>query len=187
MMRFEDRVIMKYQSFVAVMVTSCVLASQLGAQVAVPVPHKGSWETVENIPRGTLLAVKWAVSDRGTQTVHCVFHSADETELVCGHWSQPRPSPFPVFQPSSPDRYVFPREQLRQVRIENEEWQSQQSSFAGALAGATLGGVVGYNCCGVTGGERPVGALGLSLAGALVGGTIGRVFPFLHGQVIYEL
>ncbi|MGC2297324.1 MAG: hypothetical protein WA476_00885 [Acidobacteriaceae bacterium] len=177
---------MRYKALVAVMVASCALAGQAGAQVAVPVPRKGSWEIVENIPRGTLLAVKWAVSEKGTQTVHCVFHSADETGLVCGHWSQPRPSPYPVFRPGSSDRYEFPREQVQQVKIENEEWQSQQSELAGAFAGATLGGVVGYNCCGVSGGQRPAGALGLSLAGALVGGTIGRIFPFVHGHVIYQ-
>lgn len=177
---------MKIQAFVAVVVASYVLAGQARAQVAVPVPRKGSWEIVENIPRGTLLAVKWTVSEGTTQTVRCVFHSADETELVCGHWSQPRPSPYPVFRPSSSDRYEFPREQVQQVRIENEEWQTSQSTYAGALAGGVVGGVVGFNCCGEKGGERTAGALGLTILGSVVGGTIGHVFPFVHGHVIYE-
>ena len=168
------------------MVASCVLAGQVRAQVAVPTPRRGKWDFVENVPRGSLLAVKWTVAENRTQTVHCVFHSANETELVCGHWSRPISSPYPVFRPSNPDRYEFSRQQIVQVRIENEEWQSSQSTFAGALAGATLGGVVGYNCCGAKGGERAAGALGLSLLGAVVGGTVGRLFPLARGRVIYE-
>ena len=155
--------------------------------MAVPAPRRGSWDIVENLPRGTLLAVKWQVAEGRTQTVHCVFHSSDETELVCGHWSRPRPSMFPVFQPGNPDRYVFPREQVRQVRIENEDLQVSQSTLAGALAGGVVGGVIGYNCCGAGGATRPGSAAALSLLGTLVGGTIGHIFPFVHGQVIYEL
>lgn len=91
-----------------------------------------------------------------------------------------------VYPPATQDRYVFPREQVRQVRIENEELQSRESMLAGALAGATLGGIVGYNCCGASGGTRAGGALGFGLIGALVGGTIGHVLPFVRGHVIYE-
>jgi hypothetical protein len=181
-----DHVVMKYESFVAMMLASCVLAGQARAQVAVPVPRRGSWEIVENLPRGTLITVKSALADQSTQTVRCVFHSADETEVVCGHWSQPRMSPYPVFRPGVPDRFVFPRDRVRQVRLENEDFQTTQSTLAGALAGGALGGVVAYNCCGATGGSRVGGALGLTLLGSLVGGTIGHVFPFVKGRVIYE-
>jgi hypothetical protein len=183
----DDRFVMKSKSFVAVIVASCVLVCQAGAQVAIPVPRMGSWDIVENLPRGTLVAVQWTIAENRTQTVRCVFHSAEETELVCGHWSRPRLTPYPVFQPGNPDRYVFPRSQVRQVRIENEEWQNSQSAFAGAFAGATLGGVVGYNCCGARGGERAAGALGLSALGALVGGMVGHIFPFVRGRVIYQI
>jgi uncharacterized protein YcfJ len=178
---------MKIQSFAAVMVASCVLAGQAGAQVAVPVPRKGSWETVENLPRGTLITVKSALADRGTETVRCLFHAADEQELVCGHYVEERPGPYPVYTPANPERYVFPREQVVRVRMENEDWQNSQSSLAEAIAGAVIGGVVGYNCCGRQGNsERSAGAGALSLVGALVGGTIGHVFPFVRGRVIYE-
>lgn len=167
-------------------VASCVLAGQAGAQGAVPVPRKGSWEIVENLPRGTLVTVKAALSDKGTETVRCLFHSADEQELVCGHYVRERPGPYPVFTPANPNRYVFPREQVVRVRIENEDWQNSQSSLVGAFAGATLGGIVGFNCCGAKGAQRPAAAFGLSLAGALVGGTVGHVFPMVRGHVIYE-
>ena len=166
------------------MVASCVLAGQAGAQGAIPVPLRGSWEIVENLPRGTLISVKSALADRSTQTVRCVLHSADDTEVVCGHWSQPRFASYPVFQRGNPDRYVFPREQVVQVRIENEDFQTSQSTFGGALAGAVLGGIIGYNCCG-SGGTRSGGAAGLSLLGALAGGTVGHLFPFVKGRVIY--
>ena len=179
-----DRFVMRYQTFVAVIVTSCVLAGQAGAQVAVPVPRKGSWQIVENLPRGTLLSVKSALTDGSTQTVKCVFHSADDAQLECGHWTRPRP--FVVYPPRSEDEYVFPREQVLQVRIENEDAQTSASTMAGALAGATLGGIVGYNCCGATGGARSAGAVGLGLLGAVVLGTVGHVFPFVKGKVIYE-
>jgi hypothetical protein len=178
---------MKLQSFVAVMVASCVLAGQAGGQGAVPVPRTGSWEIVENVPRGTLVAVKSALADGSSETVHCLFHAADETQLVCGHYSRPRQYPWPTYSPANPNRYIFPREQVLEIRIENEDWQTSQSSLAGAFAGATLGGVVGYNCCGAKGGERAAGALGLSLLGGLVGGVVGHVFPLVRGHVIYRL
>jgi hypothetical protein len=175
---------MKRQRFVAVMVALCVLAVQAGAQVVVP--RKGNWDNVRNLPRGTLISVKWALADKSTQTVRCVFHSADETEVVCGHWSRPRLAPYPVFQPSQPDRYVFPRAQVVQVRIENEDLQTSESTVAGALAGAVVGGIAGYNCCRNGYSGRPGAAGVLSLVGALVGGAIGHSHPFVRGRLIYE-
>jgi len=177
---------MKPTAWVAVLVTSCVLAGQAGAQGASPVPRRGSWEVVENLPHGTLVRVKVELGEGSTQTVHCLVHSADAADLVCGHYVRPRPSPFPVYTPANPERYVFPRGQVEEIRVENEEWQTSQSSLAGALAGATLGGIVGYNCCGAKGGERAAGALGLSVAGALVGTIVGRTFPVARGRVIYQ-
>jgi hypothetical protein len=177
---------MKSRELVVVMVASCVLAGQAGAQVAVPVPRKGSWEIVENVPRGTLVMVKLALGNHSAETVRCQFHAADETQLVCGHYLRPRAYPFPVYTPANPDRYEFPREQVVQVQIENEDWQISQSSLAGAFAGATLGGIVGYNCCGARGSSRPAEAFGFSLIGALVGGTVGHVFPMMRGRVVYE-
>lgn len=168
------------------MVASCVLAGQAGAQGAVPAPRRGSWEIVGSLPRGTVLTVKLELADNSRETVHCLFHSADETELVCGRYARERAYPYPVYTPANPDRYVFPREQVAQVRMENEDWQTSQSSLAGAFAGATLGGIVGYNCCGAKGGERNAGALGFSLVGALIGGTVGHIFPMVRGRVIYE-
>jgi hypothetical protein len=182
----DDRVVMKFKSFVAVMVASCVLACQAGAQGSVPVPRKGSWEIVENLPRGTLVTVKLELTASNRETVHCLIHAVDATQVVCGHYARERAYPWPVYTPANPDRYVFPREEVVQVRIENEDWQSSQSSLAGAFAGATLGGVVGYNCCGNKGAERPAAAFGLSLVGALVGGTVGHIFPMVKGHVIYE-
>ena len=169
------------------MVASCVLAGQAGAQGSAPAPRKGSWEIVESLPRGMLVTVKLTLGNQSTETVRCQFHAADETQLVCGHYLRPRAYPFPVYTPANPDRYVFPREQVVQVRMENEDWQSSQSSLAGAFAGATLGGIVGYNCCGASGATRPAGAFGFSLIGALVGGTVGHAFPLMRGHVIYEL
>ena len=152
-----------------------------------PVPRKGSWQTVENVPRGTLVVVKTALSARNIETVHCVLHSADEAELLCGHWSAPRPYPFPQYSPANPGRYVFPREQIVEVRIEREGDEVAQSSLAGAIAGAAAGGVAGYNCCGASGSQqRSAAAFGLSLAGALVGGMVGHVFPMVRGHLIYK-
>ncbi len=169
------------------MVASCVLAGQAGAQVSISAPRKGSWEIVENLPRGTLVTVKLQLADNSKETVHCLVHAADQTQMVCGHYMRERAYPYPVYTPANPDRYVFPREQVVQIRFENEEWQAAQSSLAGAFAGATLGGIVGYNCCGAQGGERAAGAFGLSLVGALVGGTAGHIFPLMiRGRVIYE-
>lgn len=78
------------------MVASCVLAGQAGAQVSVPVPRKGSWEIVESLPRGMLVTVKLTLGNQSTETVRCQFHAADETQLVCGHYVRPRAYPFPV-------------------------------------------------------------------------------------------
>ncbi len=151
--------------------------------MAVPVPRKGSWEIVENLPRGTLLWVKSSAEGSG-QTVKCVFHSADDAQLECGHWTRPRP--FVVYPPRSADEYVFPREQVLQVRIENEDMQTTQSTALGAIAGATLGGVVGYNCCRQSGSTRTGGAFLLGGLGALAGGGIGHAFPFVKGMLIYQ-
>lgn len=182
----DDRAVMKKQAFVAVMITGCVLAVQAGAQVAAPLPRKGGWETVENLPRGTLITVKLELSGSSRETVHCLVHAVDATQVVCGHYARERAYPYPVYTPANPDRYVFPREEVVQVRIENEEWQTSQSSLAGAFTGATLGGIVGFNCCGNKGAERPAAAFGLSLVGALVGDVAGHVFPMMKGHVIYE-
>jgi len=184
---------MKNRAIVAVIVTNCVLLCQLGAQVAQPqapipasspVPHRGAWELIENLPRGTLLSVKSTLADGTTQTVKCVLHSADEAELQCGHWTRPRP--YWVYPPRSSDEYVFPRDQVVRVRLENEDAQTTESTLLGAMAGATLGGVIGYNCCNATSGTRAGGAIGLGLIGAAVVGAAAHVFPFVKGRLIYE-
>ena len=152
--------------------------------MAVPVPHKGSWEIVENLPRGTLLSVKSALADGSTQTVRCVVHAADETQLECGHWTRPRP--FVVYPARFADEYVFSREEVVQVRIENEDAETTESTILGTMAGAVLGGVIGYNCCGQSGSTRGGGAVGLGLIGAAVIGALSHAFPFVKGRVIYE-
>lgn len=168
------------------MVARRVLAGPAGAQVAVPVPRKGSWKVVENLPRGTLLRVKTALADGSTRTVKCQVHSVDETVLVCGHWSTPRRYPYRVYSPTYPDRYVFPREQVVEVRLENEDEERTESRLAGATAGGILGGVIGYNCCSQGYSGRPGAAGVLSLIGALTGGAVGHAIPFVKGRVIYR-
>jgi hypothetical protein len=192
----DDRVVMKLQKFIAVVVGGCLLAGPAGAQASYPVPpgppadksagvaRKGSWTTIENLPQGTLLQVKSALADGNTQTVKCQFLSAEETELTCQPWSRPRPSWYPTR--SYPDQYVFPRARVVEVRIENEDAQRGASTIIGTLAGATVGGVVGYNCCNQNGNTRPGGAIGFSLIGAVVGGVAGHAMPFVRGQLIYR-
>lgn len=178
---------MKFQTLVAVMVASCVLAGEAGAQVAAPVPHKGSWEIVESLPRGMLLRVKSVLADGSTQRVRCQVHSVDETVLVCGHWSAPRGYPYGAYSPAYPDRYVFPREQVVEVRMENEDLESRESAVGGAMAGAVVGGVLGYARGGGNSDmTRSGGAFIGSFVGALVGGAIGYVRPFEKGRVIYR-
>ncbi len=176
---------MKNRAIVAVIVTNCVLLCQMGAQVTPPpVPHKGSWELVESLPRGTLLSVKSELADGSTQTVKCIVHSTDEAELQCGHWTRPRP--FVFYPPRSGDEYEFPRELVVQIRIENEDVQTTESALLGTIAGATLGGVIGYNCCGQSGSTRPGGALVWGGLGAAVIGTMSHAFPFVRGRLIYQ-
>ena len=176
----------RFHPWLSTILASCVLVSPLDGQVAPVGPHKGSWEAVESLPRGTLITVKSALTDGSVQTVHCLFHSANAVELVCGHYVRPRPVPYPVYTPANPDRYVFLRQPIVQVHIENENWETTQSSLAGAFAGATLGGIAGFNCCGAKGGERITGAFGLSLIGAIVGGIAGRFAPLVKGHVLYQ-
>jgi outer membrane lipoprotein SlyB len=179
----DDRVVMKKESFVAAIVTVCVVMGQAGAPLAMPVPRKGSWQTVENVPRGTLVAVKTALSERKTEKVHCLFHEADDTELVCGHWSEPRPCPYPVSSAANPNRYVFARDQVIEVRVENEDEQVSQSTLAGAFAGATLGGITGYNCCGAKGSQqRSAAAFGLSVVGRLWAAWSATCFDSSEGR-----
>jgi uncharacterized protein YcfJ len=116
--------------------------------------------------------------------VKCVVHRADDAQLECGHWTRPRP--FVVYPPRTGDEYLFPREQVVQIRLENEDVETTESTMLGTLAGAVLGGVVGYNCCGQSGSTRGGGAVGLGLIGAVVLGTVGHAFPFVRGRVIYE-
>jgi uncharacterized protein YcfJ len=173
-----------FQKLIAVLVAGCLLAGPAGAQVSYPVPKKGSWTTIENLPQGTLLQVKSALENGGTQTMKCQFDFADETALTCTPWSRPRAwwySSRPV-----PDQYVVPRARVVEVRIENEDAQRGASTVIGTLAGGVAGGVIGYNCCNQGGGTRDGGAIGFSLLGALVGGIAGHAMPFVRGQLIYR-
>ncbi|HEY1500200.1 MAG TPA: hypothetical protein VGF88_11530 [Acidobacteriaceae bacterium] len=179
---------MRNHFFIVLVVVSCVLACQAGAQGAYSDPRKGSWETVENLPRGTGLAVKVILANGKMHTMHCAFHEASETELVCGHWSDRRPAFYPVPRPVAPDRYVFARGQIQQVRFEVEDINRTDSATLGSMGGAIVGGVIGFNCCHNPGDSpRQAGAAAGALLGSIVGAIAGHVFPFVRGQVLYEL
>lgn len=175
---------MRFQKLIATLMAGYLLAGSAGAQVSVPVPGKGSWETVENLPPGTVLSVKSALADGSTHTLKCQFRSAEETLLVCEPWSRPRR----YWAPSraTPDCYVLPRAQVLEVRLDDEDAQRAGSTAIGVLAGGLVGGVLGYNCCNQGGDTRYGGAIGLSLVGGLVGGLIGHALPFVRGHLIYR-
>ena len=169
---------MRNHFFIVLVVVSCVLACQAGAQGAYSDPRKGSWETVENLPRGTGLAVKVILANGKMHTMHCAFHEASETELVCGHWSDRRPAFYPVPRPVAPDRYVFARGEIQQVRFEVEDINRTDSATLGSMGGAIVGGVIGFNCCHNPGGSP-------RQAGARLGHCWARLWAQLPGTFFH--
>jgi uncharacterized protein YcfJ len=174
MIRFEDRVIMKYQSFVAVIVTSCVFAGQAGARTHKPTSNPGSdWRLVESIPLGTVISVNY-----GHGWHRCIFERADDNYLECSI-DVPR---FPIALPSlmvPPE--IRRREDVVKVRLENPYGSAAAGAGIGAAAGAIFG-AVGNDSEGGRGAQAVIGG-GL---GALLGGIIGRTTSFIHGDVVYE-
>lgn len=174
----------RFHKFVAMLIAGSLLAPLAGAQASVPVPRKGSWNTIQDLPEGTVLRVKSALADGGTHTVKCQFRSADEIALTCEPWSRPRPYWAP--RRATLDEYVLPRAQVLEVRLDDEDAQRAGSTAIGTLAGGVIGGVIGYNCCSKGGDVRAGGAIGMSLIGALVGGVAGHAMPFVRGHLIYR-
>ena len=174
MMRFDDRVIMKYQTFVAVVVTSWVLASQAGARTHKQASNPGSdWRLVESIPLGTVISV-----NLGHGWHHCIFERADDHYLECSI-DVPR---FPISLPSlmvPPE--ILRREDVAKVRLENPYASAAAGAGIGAAAGAIFG-AVGNDPGGSRGAQAVIGG-GI---GALIGGIIGRTTSFIHGDVVYQ-
>jgi uncharacterized protein (DUF736 family) len=165
---------MKYQSFVAVIVTSCVLASQAGARTHKHASNPGSdWRLVESIPLGTVISV-----DYGHGWHHCVFERADDNYLECS-------MDVPHFPVSLPALMVPPqilrREDVVKIRLENPYASAAAGAGIGAAAGAIFG-AVGNDPGGGRGAQAVIGG-GI---GALIGSVIGRATSFIHGDVIYE-
>jgi hypothetical protein len=165
---------MKCQSFVAVIVTSCVLAGQAGARTHKHASNPGSdWRLVESIPLGTVISVNY-----GHGWHRCVFERADDNYLECSI-DVPR---FPV---SLPELMVPPqilrRADVAKVRLENPYASAAAGAGIGAAAGAIFG-AVGNDSEGGRGAQAVIGG-GI---GALLGGIIGRTTSFIHGDVIYQ-
>jgi uncharacterized protein (DUF736 family) len=165
---------MKKQTFVAMMVASCVLAGQAGARTHKPKANPGSdWRIVEAIPLGTIISV-----DAGRGWHHCVFERADDNYLECSI-DAPR---FPISLPAlMVPPQILRRESVVKVRLENPYASAAAGAGIGAVAGAILG-AVGNNQGGGRGGQAVIGG-GI---GALIGGVIGRVTSFVHGDVVYQ-
>ena len=124
------------------------------------------WRAVQQLRPGTAISVK------GRFRVQCNFREASETELVCSQRTQGRFLRPPI---------VLPRAQIRQVRIERAEASALAGTAIGAGAGAALGANSGNGALTREGSTL----LGAGIGG-LIGGTFGRQFPFLHGDVVYE-
>ena len=152
---------MKSRKAISFFLVMLLLASNAGAQT-------GDWQAVKELPPGTPISVK------GRDVIirnQCTFRAANDYRLVCEGMS-------PMIPP-----LVYPRDQVRQVRLE----RSNAAKVAtGALVGIGIGvtlGALGSDRSGTTRGGRMI--IGGGILG-LIGGAFGRMFPVVHGPVIYR-
>jgi hypothetical protein len=154
-----QRGLMKTTRSIPFLIALLLFASVSSAQTA-------DWRAVRRLNGGTPISVKLKLR------IQCDFSYATETELVC----EPR------LQGRIPrGAMTFRRGAIRQVRIERVE----ASTAAGAAIGGGAGAAVGAssNNGSLT---RGGGALLIGGIGAIVGGVVGKGFPFLHGEVVYQ-
>ena len=146
--------------------TVATLTFVLLTWTAQPWAQTSNWSAVQQLRPGTPISVK--VRFR----VQCNFHYADEKQLVCDPRLRGRfPRP-PI---------TVPRAQIHQVRIEKVE----ASTMAGAAIGAGAGAALGASSSNGTLTRQGSTLLGAGIGG-LIGGTFGRQFPLLHGEVVYQ-
>jgi len=130
----------------------------------------GNWQAVENLAPGSRISVE--VGHRAI----CFFVVATHDALTC---APPRHRGF-LF---GPRKLTFPRQIVREVRLEHSE--AADAAFGAVIAGG-IGVTVGAGVKGPQAANRWIGALFLGGVFGAFGGAIGRDFPLLHGQVVYK-
>ena len=128
----------------------------------------GSWQAVEELPPGAPISVQVRLR------LQCNFRYATEDELVCDFREHPRLGIGPM---------VFRRKTVRQVRMERAEASMLAGAAIGAGVGAAAGASVNPQRSGYT---RGGSAFLLGGIGGIIGGFVGKDFPFLHGKVVYQ-
>jgi uncharacterized protein YbdZ (MbtH family) len=128
----------------------------------------GNWQAVEEVPAGAPISVQARLR------LQCNFRYATEDELVCDFRERGRIDTGPL---------VFRREHVRQVRMERTEASMLAGAAIGAGVGAAAGASVNPQRSGYT---REGGTLLLGGIGGIIGGFVGKDFPFLHGKVVYQ-
>ncbi len=145
---------------------SSVLATLVFASSALA--QTGDWQAVKELAPGTQISVKG-----GDFFIHnqCTFREATDDRLLCAGMTPVVPV------------LVFPRERVRQVRLERSlAARTATGALVGIGVGVTLG-ALGSDRSGTTRGGRML--IGGAILG-LIGGAFGRIFPIIHGPVIYR-
>jgi hypothetical protein len=145
-----------------VMLVLLALASGAQAQI-------GNWGAVRNLAPGSSVSVK------ARHHLRCIFEDATDDALVCKRIPH-------GLVPINPAEITFDRRSIREVRLE-------RSSNANAATGAAIGVGVGA-AVGATNGNgtltREGSALLMGGIGGIVGHFVGKEFPILPGQIIYQ-
>lgn len=152
---------------------SCVLhAQQLASSSAAPAPAAlgDSWDHLKALP---LHAHMHVAADHGGST--CYFIAADDQNLTCGRHDG-----------SSKGQHVFPRAQVKSVKLTR-----RVVSTAGGLGiGLLAGGVIGHAAIRPSPGgfDFGLGAARASCAvvGGLAGAVVGGTTDMFRGPVIYS-
>ena len=131
------------------------------------------WQAVKNLAPGTKISVH---SNRHRFRDTCLFQRATDNQLFC-EWELHGLTSILI-----PPDVIYQRKEVREVRLEHR-------NVSNMAMGAAVGGGIGAAAGAAKGGgplTRGGGALLIGSIGALVGGTMGKEFPILHGKVIYR-
>ena len=146
---------------------ACPLASAPAHAAAAPPPAGSSWQHVQALPLGTSIQVKAA-----SRPVVCTLTAVDDDTLACD-----RDVRFDV------KKVVFPRAEIRTIKITRRGRSAVLGAAIGAGAGAGAGGIQGArsNYFAVHGAFAMIYAF----AGAFAGAPIGYFTDF-NASTIYR-
>ncbi|MFZ0637989.1 MAG: hypothetical protein WA755_08820 [Candidatus Acidiferrales bacterium] len=156
-------------------IVSLIVAFQLVFQLIIqPIAasaqaQKGDWRAVEELPYGAYITVK-------TQyRFACMFQSATDAELICGHGRG-------RFGAPGAGEMKIDRASVREVRYEHMD---HGNPAIGVAVGGALGAAVG-SAVGVGVKAHIAGALIFGTIGAGLGAMMAANMPIFHRKVIYR-